>query len=1134
MRGAYDLWLVACSYLVAVAASYAALELAGRIVVSHGRAVWAWVAGGSIALGLGIWSMHFIGMLAFHLPIPLAYGVPITLLSVVPAILSAALVLALVRGGRLTGVRLAKGAILLGIGIAAMHYTGMAAIPIEPVVRYEPVIFTVSVAVAIVVAYVALNLAFSLSGTVARWKKFAAALVMAGGICAMHYTGMAAAVFAPDSICTVAPGAIQHGWLAGIIAFNTVIVLLVTVAIAFYDARLSDQNARTAQTLKSVNEELLVRTHRAEQAELELRESGERFRSLTDLSSDWYWEQDEDLRFTRMSGGVLKKLGWDPDSFIGRSRWDFPIMVADEALAAHKVLLAAHQSYHDFVYARRKPAGGLTYISSSGIPLFDDKGKFRGYRGVGRDVTEQKLAEETLKAEERRLRLMAEHLPAGAAFINGESLYLNPRVEKITGYEPAELPTLDRWFATLYPGDSGAARRLYQADKAAGFPAPRVVPITRRDGTQRLLEFAAYGDSAGEMWLINDVTERVRAEEKFRVLFEHSSDAHLLSDETGVIDCNNAALEMIGCTDKGQIVGRHPAVLSPKYQPDGRLSAEKAVEMDASAKQHDHHRFEWIHRRLDSTEFPVEVTLTPVELDGRPVMLAVWHDLTERKQREAEIMRAREQLRLALVGSKLALFEWDVGSGEIFLDERWAEMVGSLPGPTRISSDALLQTVHPQDLEKVRLLVSNAIKGLTAFYEAEHRVRTAAGDYIWVQSHGKVVERDAAGKALRISGTNADITRRKQADVELNEAHENLASGVKALEQRNREMALLAELSNFLISCVTVEEACNAIPKYCETLFPGKHGALYLFRASRDHLNPYAAWGDPPDEVVPIKPEDCWALRRGRPHTVLDPQKDSICGHIATRHKGEPYVCVPLAVQGDLQGLTWIALAKHGASGGEPSDRMISKQQLAITLSEQIALALSNIRLRENLRQQTIRDALTGLYNRRFLEESLNREMARCKRNGTGFGVLMMDLDHFKRFNDTFGHDAGDSVLREFAQALQENTREGDIACRFGGEEFVVVLPDTDRDGAAMRGERILAVVRDLHVAHNDKPLGSITISIGLAMYPQNGESVKAIVQSADQALYQAKGAGRDRLVMAELQTRFGSSKEPGGPTTAG
>ena len=750
MQGTYHFWLVWCSFLVAFVASYAALELAGRVVDSKGRAVWAWLAGGSVAMGLGIWSMHFIGMLAFHLPIVLAYDVPITLLSIVPAILSAALVLGLVRGGRISGFRLAMGAMLLGGGIAAMHYTGMAAIPMQPAIRYHPVIFTASIAVAIVVAFVALKLALSLSGIVARWKKFVAALIMAGGICAMHYTGMAAAIFAPDSFCAAAPGAIDNTWLAGIIAFNTVIVLLVTVTIAFYDARLSDQNARMVGALKVANADLTQRTQRAERLAIELRAS------------------EESLR-------------------------------------------------------------------------------------------------------------------------------------------------------------------------------------------------------------------------QFRAAMEISPDAIFLVDRASMryIDVNDTACAMLGYR-REELIGMGPADFNGMAIPEELENAfDRAIGLGAQGRASLPERRTL--RRKEGSIFPVEVRRRALRSGDRDIIVSVAQDITSREQNEAQIILAREQL----------------------------------------------------------------------------------------------------------------------------------GSGIKALEQRNREITLLAELSNFLISCLTTEEACRAIPKYCETLFPGQNGVLYLFRASRDHLNLYASWGAIQDELPPIKPEDCWALRRGRPHMVLDPQKDAICEHVATPHRDAPYVCIPLVVQSDLLGLMWIGFADRGSAGGETGAGMNSQEQLAVTLSEQIALTLSNIRLRENLRQQTIRDPLTGLYNRRFLEESLNREMARCKRSGCVFSLMMMDLDHFKRFNDTFGHDAGDSVLRSFAQALQENTREGDIICRFGGEEFVVVLPDTDRKGAVIRAERILKVVRALHVMHNDKTMGPITTSIGVALYPQDGETTKAIIQSADRALYSAKGAGRNRLMIA-------------------
>ena len=824
--------------------------------------------------------MHFIGMLAFHLPIALTYDVPITLLSVVPAVLSAALVLALVRIGTLSGFRLAAGAILLGCGIAAMHYIGMAAIPIQPPIRYDPLILSGSVAVAIAVAFVALKLAFSLSGTASRWQKFGAALVMGGGICAMHYTGMAAAIFAPESICTAAPGTIHNAWLAGIIAFNTLIVLLVTIAIAFYDARLADQNARMVEALKTANLGLTERTHRAEQLAIDLQASEQslrQFRAAMEISPDAIFLVDRaSMRFLDVNDTACAMLGY--------------------------------------------------------------------------------------------------------------------RREELLRMGPADL-------------NAYATRE-----------------------------------------------------------------------------------EMQGAFDKAIALGS---------QGRPTMAERRAL------------------RRKDGSIFPIEMRRRALRSGERDIIVAVAQDITNREQAEAQIIRAREQLRLALVGSKLALFDWNVGTGEVFLSERWAEMIQARPGLTRTTMDELTALVHPEDMEKLKEQALNVLKGNVDFYDAEHRVRTVSGSWFWIRSRGQVVERDARGRAVRLSGTNAEISERKIVEQALRDAHGKLTASVGMLERRNREIALLSELSNFLISCVTVEEACNAVPKYCEALFPGEHGALYLFRTSRDHLNPYASWGGPQEEIPFFKPEDCWALRRGRPHTVFDPKKDLVCGHIDTHHTAKPYMCVPLVVQSDLLGMIWITLADAQSSGGESDAPMNGKQQLAITLSEQIALALSNIRLRETLRQQTIQDALTGLYNRRFLEESLNREMARCKRNGAVFGVLMMDVDHFKRFNDTFGHDAGDSVLRGVAQALKENAREGDIACRYGGEEFIVVLPDTDQEGAATRARRILAAVRDLHVDHNGKLLGSITASIGLAIYPHNGETVKAIVQSADKALYEAKGAGRDRLVVA-------------------
>jgi len=192
-----------------------------------------------------------------------------------------------------------------------------------------------------------------------------------------------------------------------------------------------------------------------------------------------------------------------------------------------------------------------------------------------------------------------------------------------------------------------------------------------------------------------------------------------------------------------------------------------------------------------------------------------------------------------------------------------------------------------------------------------------------------------------------------------------------------------------------------------------------------------------------------------------------------------------------------------------------SERLLAATFAEQLALSVSNLKLQEALRQQSRRDALTGLFNRRHLEESLEREMRRGARANQPVAAVMFDLDHFKTFNDTFGHEAGDSVLREIATLLSRSVRAEDIPCRFGGEEFFLILPATSLEGGQIWAERLRSKARELTVLHNGKSLGMITISVGVAAFPLHGSSVKEVIATADGALYEAKESGRDRVVVA-------------------
>jgi diguanylate cyclase (GGDEF)-like protein len=199
---------------------------------------------------------------------------------------------------------------------------------------------------------------------------------------------------------------------------------------------------------------------------------------------------------------------------------------------------------------------------------------------------------------------------------------------------------------------------------------------------------------------------------------------------------------------------------------------------------------------------------------------------------------------------------------------------------------------------------------------------------------------------------------------------------------------------------------------------------------------------------------------------------------------------------------------------------------LVVAVADHLALALANLKLRETLRSQSIRDPLTGLFNRRYMEESLERELRRAERRGQPLGVIMLDLDHFSRFNNTFGHQAGDLLLQAFGEMVRSRVRAEDIACRYGGEEFTLILPEATLGVTLERAQQIVETVRELHVAQRGHSLGAVTISAGVATYPDHARMGEGLIRAADTALYLAKAEGRDRVVVA------GTDPNPPAPDT--
>jgi diguanylate cyclase (GGDEF)-like protein len=224
-----------------------------------------------------------------------------------------------------------------------------------------------------------------------------------------------------------------------------------------------------------------------------------------------------------------------------------------------------------------------------------------------------------------------------------------------------------------------------------------------------------------------------------------------------------------------------------------------------------------------------------------------------------------------------------------------------------------------------------------------------------------------------------------------------------------------------------------------------------------------------------------------------------------------------MVAQGNTLGvlhLEFESASMLGCDSGTESCRN-SRQQLAISAASQIALSLASLQLRETLREQAIRDPLTGLFNRRFLEQSLERELQLAARKKQSIAVLFLDLDHFKRFNDTFGHDAGDMVLQSLANLLRKFFRATDICCRYGGEEFAIILPESSSQNAAMRADALRSEVKSLRLQYKKQTLGPLTLSAGVAAFPEHGSTSHDLLKIADQCLYESKARGRDVVTVA-------------------
>ncbi len=435
----------------------------------------------------------------------------------------------------------------------------------------------------------------------------------------------------------------------------------------------------------------------------------------------------------------------------------------------------------------------------------------------------------------------------------------------------------------------------------------------------------------------------------------------------------------------------------------------------------------------------------------------------------------------------------------VYYNRRWLQFSG-LSEKSDLAN-AWVSKLHPEDRDWVLKTSGESLKQ-RASIRIEYRLERFDGKYRHVLDMGEP-QFDTTGEFIGYIGSTVDITDQRR-------AAERLEDTNVRLNRSSREVKLLNEFNDHLQVCKTIEETQPILKRYGRQLFPNASVSICLISESRNIVEPFAAWGHAATLEKMFAPAECWALRRGKIHVETPCQDGSLCPNTRNCKIKFGYACIPMMAYGEVLGVMNVCYhSSDELTGGGESHR----QRLAQMTADQVALAIANLKLRETLQHQSTRDPLTQLFNRRYLLDNLEREFCRARRGGNLVVALMLDIDHFKRFNDTYGHEAGDLVLQRVGGLLRKSVRSMDLPCRYGGEEFLIVLIDTDEENACKRAEEIRKKISTLTIELGKQPLGNITTSIGIAAFPNHADSIESLLSYADQALYAAKAAGRNCVV---------------------
>ena len=736
-------------------------------------------------------------------------------------------------------------------------------------------------------------------------------------------------------------------------------------------------------------------------------------------------------------------------------------------------------------------------------------------RTLAAEVAERIKVSESLANANLRLQAISDNAPDAIVISDsrGRVSAWNPAAERMFGFLAAEVigrslhdvVTPER---LLGPVADGFTRF---AATGEGRMLGRVTPLTarRKDGSEFPIDMSlsamTFGGEIHALGIARDISDRKAAEEALREAVNSLAEAQRIA-QVGNWSSNPITGEVEYSDETLRIYGLDPGKPGPNLDQHHKLMTPDSLHRLLSAG---------LVCLQTGAAFRIELELT------RPNGAPRWAEVTGELYRTAE---GKRRIRGALQDITERKAAEEAIRDEQTLFQRLVEQNTS--GICIATEDGRFTYVNPRGLEMIGVIDAAALRGSPGWEFIGKDHRRAVGEAMKALFEGResfielevtLLPRGGGELAALAQCTIAtfrgvrgllavvtDITERKRSQDRIARLNHEMADALVILRRHEQDLTMTAKFSDLLQSCRTTAEAYPIVGAAAKALFPEARGALA--RVDRDSAQAVvvSTWGDEIHMPSSFAAEDCWALRSGHRHESRGPTDTPLCRHFTEAPDG-PCLCLPAMVRGETLGLLTLEMPAGTVIDDELRQRMMS-------FGNVVKLSLANLNLLDSLAEQAMRDQLTGLFNRRYLAETLPREIYRARRSAVPLTIAMLDIDHFKAFNDAYGHDAGDFVLSELAALLTQSLRSGDTACRYGGEEFLLVMPDCEGEAAHARLTGITAALKAKTFTFDGAALPGVTLSIGLAPLCESLTTADQLIRAADEALYRAKAKGRDSV----------------------